>query len=67
MYDYWFWWEAKIEEIYIKPKKVRVVAVGVAELMRTLKPKKKGSIDKGKSKQNKVAFALGSQIPTHSS
>ena len=40
-------------EVCIEPRRSRAAA-GVAKLMRTLKTKKKGPIDKGKSKQSKV-------------
>ena len=38
-----------MEEV-TKPRKVRAASAGVAELMKSLKPKKKGPIDKGKPK-----------------
>ena len=48
------------EDVLIEPKKVRAIAAGVAELMKPLKPRRKGPIDKGKYKQAKVgATALG--------
>ena len=40
----------------IEPRKARAASIGVAKLMKSLKPKKKGLIDKGKSKQNKTGF-----------
>ena len=49
----------------IMPRKARVASAGVAELMKTLKPKTKGPIDKGKLKQNKaVLTVLGGQTST---
>ena len=36
------------DNFVVKTKKARVAAAGVAELMKTLKPRKKGPIDKGK-------------------
>ena len=57
-----------LEDICIEQRKSRAAAAGVAELMRTLKPKKKGPIDKGKIKQSKVGYAtLGGQNPSTSS
>ena len=45
--------ETTVEEKCTDSQKTRVAAARVAELMRTLKPKMKGPIDKGK-KQGKV-------------
>ena len=39
-----------VEEDFLGPKKSKDVPIGVAELMRTLKPKKKRPINKGKNK-----------------
>ena len=48
------------EDFCVEHRKSRVVAVGVAKLMKTLKAKKKGPIDKGKRKVIKAgSFALG--------
>ena len=48
------------EEICVEPRKSRAAAVGVAELMKTLKAKKKGPIDKERSKGVKAgSSALG--------
>ena len=52
-------------EVCVRTKKARTAAVGVVELMKTLKSKRKGPIDKGKSKQVKVSsVALGSSTST---
>ena len=42
------------EELMLGPRRTRAASVGVAELMRNLKPKRKGPFDKGKSKGVKV-------------
>ena len=42
------------EEVQMDQKKVRAVAVGVADLMKSLKTRRKGLVDKGKIKQGKV-------------
>ena len=34
------------DELYVEPRKARVVAARVADLMKSLKPKKKGNIEK---------------------
>ena len=48
-------------------KKARAAFVGVAELMKTLKPKRKGPIDRGKSKMSKTgSFVLGSSSSLNS-
>ena len=48
------------EEICVEPRKSRTAAASVAELMKTLKAKKKGPIDKGRSKGVKAgSSALG--------
>ena len=55
-------------EVGVGQRKTRAAAKGVAELMRNLKPKKKGTIDKGKNKQNKVgSTTLGGQLTIPSS
>ena len=52
----------KEEVVLTEPRKTRAASVGVAELMNTLKPRKKDPIDKGKSKNPKAgATALGGQ------
>ena len=38
-------------EMVVEPRKARTIAVGVADLMRTLKPRKKGQTNKVKKKQ----------------
>ena len=43
----------------IGPRKSRAAAAGVAELMRSLKPRK-GPIDKGKKQGKAISTALGS-------
>ena len=54
--------EMENREEVIEPRKVRAALAGVAKLMKFLKPKKKGTIDKGKPKQNKTGFpVLGGQ------
>ena len=54
----------QVDEVCIPSRKPKVAAAGVAELMRTLKPKKKGPINKGK-KQFKVGYpTLGNQVST---
>ena len=40
--------ENTVEEVCTDSRKTRAAAAGVAELMQTLKPKRKGPIDKGK-------------------
>ena len=40
----------------IEPRKARAASQGVADLMKTLKPKKKGPIDKGKVKAGSTAL-----------
>ena len=40
----------------IEPRKARAASHGVADLMKTLKPKKKGPIDKGKVKAGSTAL-----------
>ena len=56
---------AEKDAMLIMPRKARVASAGVAELMKTLKPKTKGPIDKGKLKQNKaVLTVLGGQTST---
>ena len=53
------------EEIQMEPRKARAAAAGVADLMKSLKTRRKGPIDKGKVKQGKAGSpALGG---THSS
>ena len=54
-----------IEEEFIGGmKKARAVSIGVVELTRSLKPKKKGSIDKRKiSKSNQVCLCQGVILP----
>ena len=48
--------------VLIMSRKARIASVGVVELMKTLKPRTKGPIDKGKLKQNKaVLTVLGGQ------
>ena len=48
------------EDLVIEPRHTRVAAAGVADLMKSLKPRKKCQIDKNKNKQTKVgATALG--------
>ena len=55
-------------EVVSEPRKVRATSTGVAELMKSLKPKKKGPIDKGKPKQNKTrSFVLRGQPSSSSS
>ena len=39
------------DDIVVEIRKTRVAAAGVVELMKTLKPQKKGPIDKGKKKR----------------
>ena len=46
-------YELGVEESSLGARKPRAASVGVAELMKTLKAKKKGPIDKGK-RQGKV-------------
>ena len=55
------------EEVFIEPKKSRAAATGVAELMRNLKPKRKGPFDKGKNKGVKVGSATLGCSSNHSS
>ena len=43
------------EKINVDPRKFRATSVGVAELMKSLKAKKKAPSDKGKSKQVKAS------------
>ena len=38
------------EQVFVEPRKVRAAVSGMADLMKSLKAKKKGPIDKGKSK-----------------
>ena len=45
-------------------RKTRVAAVGVAELMKTFKPKKKGPIDKGKRQGKTDSTSLRGQSST---
>ena len=52
-----------VEDFCVEPRKLRAASAGVAELMKTLKPKKKGPVDKGKSRQVK-AGALASGCST---
>ena len=58
--------EMNVEEDCIGSRKVRAAAAGVAKLMRTLKPKRKGPIDKGK-KQGKVGSNALRSNPSTSS
>ena len=51
----------------IESKKVRAASTGVAELMKSLKSKKKGPIDKGKIKQLKTRFSISGGQPSSSS
>ena len=52
----------KEEAVLTEPRKTRATSIGVAELMNTLKLRKKGPIDKGKSNYPKIgATALGGQ------
>ena len=37
------------DDIVVEIRKAKVASAGVVELMRTLKPQKKGPIDKGKT------------------
>ena len=53
------------EEMVVEEKKVRAAALGVADLMKTLKPKKRGPINKGR-KTKAGSAALGGQSTTHS-
>ena len=39
-------------------RKSRMVSAGVAELIKTLKPRKKGPIDRGKQKMNKIESSV---------
>ena len=60
--------EMKNREEVIEARKVRVASVGAAKLMKSLKPKKKGPIDKGKIKQLKTGFSVsGGQLSSSSS
>ena len=45
------------KELFIEPRKSRAAVAGVEELMRNLKPKRRGLFDKGKNKVVKVGFA----------
>ena len=40
----------EVEKTLMETRKSRATSAGVAELMKTLKPKKKGPIDKGRNK-----------------
>ena len=51
----------QIEEDNLGPRKQNVVAIGVVELMKTLKPKKKRPIEKGK-KQMGARFNRGNSL-----
>ena len=51
------------KDFCVEPRKLRAASAGVKELMKTLKPKKKGPVDKGKSRQVK-AGALASRCST---
>ena len=46
------------EELLVEPRKARAASTRVADLIKSLKPRKKGPIDKGKSKQGR-SFCLG--------
>ena len=51
------------KECCVKPQKTRVASARVTELMKSLKSKIKGPIDKGRSKQTKIGSAgLGGQV-----
>ena len=55
------------EKKILEPKKLRAESVGIAELMKTLKPKKKRPVDKDKAKWNKASSnALGSHASSSS-
>ena len=42
------------KKLLLEPRKFKVASVGVVELIKTLKPRKKGPVDKGKKKMNKI-------------
>ena len=56
-----------VETELVGARKPRVAAAGVAELMKTLKLKKKGPIDKGRKQVQIGSSASRSQMATHSS
>ena len=55
------------EEMFLEPKKTTTASAGVAELMKNLKPKKKGQIDKGKQKQIKIGSFVSRGLTSSSS
>ena len=59
--------EMESQKEVVETKKVRAASAGVAELMKSLKPKKKGPIDKGKIKQLKTGFSVSGGQPSSSS
>ena len=48
----------------VEPRKTRATSIGVAELMNSLKPRKKGQIDKGKNKHSKARATVFRRQPS---
>ena len=46
------------EDLFVEPRKASVASAKVADLMKSLKPRKKGQINKGKNKQAKAGALL---------
>ena len=52
------------EETNVEPRKARAASAGVADLMKNLKPKKKGPIDKGRHKAKVGNTGSGGKSPS---
>ena len=46
------------KDLVIKPRRMRAASAGVADLMKSLKSRKKGQIDKSKNKQTKAGATI---------
>ena len=52
------------EDNFVEPRKTRAASVGVADLMKSLKPKKRGTMGKVKNRKVAVGDVGGSSSPS---